>query len=89
MVALIPGLGRFPGGGPGNPLQYSCLENPMDRGVWQVPVRGVTESDMTEKLSLSHFLSFSQTANISSGCPGGLHDGEYACNAGYPGLIPG
>ena len=32
---LIPGLGRYPGGGHGNPLQYSCLENPMDRGAWQ------------------------------------------------------
>ena len=32
--ALIPKLGRFPGGGDGNPLQYSCLENPMDRGAW-------------------------------------------------------
>ena len=32
-VGLIPGLGRSPGGGPGNPLQYSCLENPMDRGT--------------------------------------------------------
>ena len=32
---LIPGLGRSPGGEHGNPLQYSCLENPMDRGVWQ------------------------------------------------------
>ena len=34
-LALIPGLGRSPGGGHGNPLQYSCLENPMDRGAWQ------------------------------------------------------
>ena len=33
----IPGLGRSPGEGNGNPLQYSCLENPMDRGAWQVP----------------------------------------------------
>ena len=33
---LIPGSGRFPGGGHGNPLQYSCLENPMDREAWQV-----------------------------------------------------
>ena len=33
-VGLIPGLGRFPGEGNGNPLQYSCLENPMDRGAW-------------------------------------------------------
>ena len=34
-VGLIPGLGRAPGGGHGNPLQYSCLKNPMDRGAWQ------------------------------------------------------
>ena len=40
----IPGLGRSPGGGMGNPLQYSCLENPMDRGVWQVIVHGVKKS---------------------------------------------
>ena len=39
----IPGLGRSPGGGHGNPLQYSCLENPMDRGAWQAPVHGVTK----------------------------------------------
>ena len=48
----IPGLGRSPGGGNGNPLQYSCLENPMDRGAWQGIVPRVsqsfTESDMTE-----------------------------------------
>ena len=37
-VGLIPGWGRSPGGGHGNPLQYSCLENPMDRGVWQATV---------------------------------------------------
>ena len=37
----VPGLGRSPGGGHGNPLQYSCLENPMDRGAWQVIVYGV------------------------------------------------
>ena len=34
----FPGLGRYPGGGHGNPLQYSCLENPMDRGTWQVRI---------------------------------------------------
>ena len=33
-VGSVPGLGRYPGGGNGNPLQYSCLENPMDRGAW-------------------------------------------------------
>ena len=41
---LIPGLGRTPGEGTGNPLQYSCLENSMDRGVWWATVHGVTES---------------------------------------------
>ena len=43
-VGLIPGSGRSPGGGNGNPLQYSCLENSMDRGVWQTAVCGVTKS---------------------------------------------
>ena len=41
---LIPGLGRSFGGGHGNPPQYSCLENPMDRGAWQAPVHGVAKS---------------------------------------------
>ena len=41
---LIPGLGRSPGGGNGNPLQYSCLENSVDRGAWQATVFGVTKS---------------------------------------------
>ena len=43
-LCLIPGLGRSPGGGHGNPLQYSCLENPIDRGAWQATVHGVTKS---------------------------------------------
>ena len=38
-LSSIPGLGRSPGGGHGNPLQCSCLENPMDRGAWQAPQR--------------------------------------------------
>ena len=41
---LIPGLGRFPGGGNGYPLQYSYLENPMDRGAWLATVHGVAQS---------------------------------------------
>ena len=41
-VSLIPGLGRHPGGGNGNLLQYSCLENPMDRGAWRAAVHGIT-----------------------------------------------
>ena len=40
----IPGSGRSPGGGHGNPIQYSCLENPMERGAWWATVHGVTES---------------------------------------------
>ena len=40
----IPGSGRSPGGGHDIPLQYSCLENPMDRGAWQATVRGVAKS---------------------------------------------
>ena len=44
----IPGLGRCFGEGNGNPLQYSCLENPMDRGAWQATVHGAAESDMAE-----------------------------------------
>ena len=47
-LGLIPGLGRSPGGGHSNPLQYSCLENLMDRGTWRAKVHGVAELDMTE-----------------------------------------
>ena len=48
-VGSIPGSGRSSGRGHGNPLQYSCLENPMGRGAWQATVHGVTEeSDTTE-----------------------------------------
>ena len=43
-AGLIPGLGRAPGGGHGNPLQYSCLENSMDRRTWQATVHRVTNS---------------------------------------------
>ena len=47
-LGSIPGSGRAHGGGYSNPLQYSCLENPMERGAWQAIVHGVTESDVTE-----------------------------------------
>ena len=47
-MGLLPGSGRSPGGGNGNPFQYSCQVNPMDRGVWRAMVHGVAiELDMT------------------------------------------
>ena len=50
----IPGLGRFPGEKNGNPLQYSCLENPMNRGAWEATVHGVPRVGMTEWLNHHH-----------------------------------
>ena len=47
-MGSIPGLGRSPRGENGNPLQYSCLENPMDRGVWWATVHGVTKKNWTQ-----------------------------------------
>ena len=50
-ASSIPESGRFPGEGNGSPLQYSCLENPMDIGTWRAIVCELTESDMTERLN--------------------------------------
>ena len=57
-LGLIPGSGRYPGEGNGNPLQYSCLENPMDRGAWQATVHGVTKSQ-TRLGDFTHSLTHS------------------------------
>ena len=54
MSGSIPGSGRFPGGGNGNPLQYSYLGNPMDRGAWWATFHGVAESDKTEVTQHAH-----------------------------------
>ena len=53
-LASIPGSGRSPGEGSGDPLQYSCLENPMDRGAWRATVHRVTKS-LTRLKNFIHF----------------------------------
>ena len=61
-LGLIPRSGRSPGEGNGNPLQYSCLENAMDRGAWWVTVHGVTKS----QIRLSDFHLLTHTYNLAS-----------------------
>ena len=60
-ASSIPGSGRSPGEGNGNPLQYSCLENSMDRAAWRATVHRVTKSDMTEH---THIHPYTETAEI-------------------------
>ena len=68
-MGSIPGLGRSAGGGHGSPLQYSCLENPQEKGTWRANVHGVAELDTTEQLSTArHSFAFSEchvSRNIS------------------------
>ena len=54
-LGSIPGSGRSPGEGNGNPLQYSCLENPIDRGSWQATVHGVAKSQTQLSATSLHF----------------------------------
>ena len=69
-AGLILGSGRSPGEGNGNLLQYSCLENSIDRGAWQATVHGTAELDMTEWLTHTHtyFLNSTDKAASTSPC---------------------
>ena len=62
-VDLIPGSGRSPGGGNGNPVQYSCVENSTERGAWQAKVHGFAELDRTEATEHAHTASL-ETFNV-------------------------
>ena len=66
-LVSIPGSGRYPGEGNGNLLQYSCLENSMDRGAWRAIVQGIAESDTTEQLTLSLLMEILKKKVIT--CP--------------------
>ena len=62
-LGYILGSGRPPGGGNGNPLQYSCLETPMDGGAWRAPC-GCTESDMTEHACTHTYFGYPSTCGF-------------------------
>ena len=70
-MGSIPALGRSPGGEYGSPLQYSCLENPMDRGAWWATVHGVTQSqarlsDWTTTIAMFNYcLSHGHPENLA------------------------
>ena len=88
-TGLIPGSGRSPGGGHGNPLLYSCLENPMDRGAWWAMVHRVAKSWTCEHTDTHlHNPGKSLFIKIFS-IPGGSDGKESACNVGDLGSIPG
>ena len=95
-VDSIPGSERSPGEGNGNLLQYSCLENSMDKGAWWTSVHGVTKS-RTQLSTAPQFerinslvLSIRYGSTLSSMYfPGGSDGKAFAYNAGDPGSVPG
>ena len=84
----IPGSGRSPGVGNGSPLQYSCLENPMDRGAWWTTVHGITKS-CTWLRTHTHTPDYTLIFLDTTGFPSVSVGKESACNAGDLCLIPG
>ena len=80
-LGSVLGLGRSPGEGHDNPLQYSCLENSMDRGAWHATVHGVTHNWATNTHTHTH--------QDILGFPDGSDGKESACNVEDLGLIPG
>ena len=80
---MISGSGRSSGEGNGNPLQYSCLENPLDRGAWWATVHGLTELDTTERLTLLLF----KIQKFFLAVPGLRCCGQAFCGCGEQGLL--
>ena len=73
-VGSVPGLGRSPGGGHGNPLQDSCLENPMERGAWRATVHRVAQSQTLLKRLSTHALIRSSPEASKLSRSRALHD---------------
>ena len=76
-----PGSGRFPGEGKGNPLQYSCLDNPMDRGAWQRTVHRVTKSQtwLSMHVSIITFLCVHRVHTLVTRAKGNLPPTPHSC----------
>ena len=78
-MSSLPRSGRSPGGGNGNPPQYSCLENPIDREAWQATGHGITESDTAERLITHTWKSSSPSVSVLSYREQNLSSGYTQC----------
>ena len=86
---MIPGLGRSPGGGHGNPLQYSCLQNPMNRGTWQATVHRIAKSQTRLKRLSSSSSCPKGASPLAQGLKNLPARAEAVGDPGDAGLIPG